>query len=128
MTDSTQSTHSSLGQWQCPQCQAPLLPTPSGSVCSKGCGKLLVKMSNKAARRAIAILSLGLKDACQVAGGWIIDGDQSVIYQKDKEASKKTEGRKVDSLPKWLEEDQVLALDGHKVIVLKVGSSIAHRF
>ena len=128
MTDSTQSTHSHLGQWQCSTCHAPLLPTPSGSVCSRGCGRLLDKMSAKAARRATAILSMGLKDACQVAGGWILDGDKSVIYQKDKKASKRTEGKKMERVPQWLEENQVLALDSYRVIVLTLGDSAVHKF
>lgn len=65
------------------ECGSPLIPTPSGSRCSKGCGKILPKLPPAAARINEAVVA-GFEQAKSIHNGWAIGG---MHYNRKKVAS-----------------------------------------
>jgi hypothetical protein len=62
-----------MGIYDCDQCGKPRINTPSGSVCSSGCGKLWPKIPSGPHKVNEAKLA-GLPYATKVNGRWALNG------------------------------------------------------
>lgn len=112
----TTNQGTSYSMYLCKECKAPLIEVPSGLACSRdwNCGKIRTGewLPDKVRRRHAALL-MGCPE-CQDTGDgryYLLDGER---HEKVKAITRPLNGK----LPK-LENDEVIAVDGSHVLILK---------
>ncbi|GAG47314.1 unnamed protein product [marine sediment metagenome] len=105
-----------IGAWHCQECGSPLISNGGvGSVCPNGHGKIHPKMPLATKRRNHAIVALDLKD--------IRSGDSrgfTVPGHDGRWEIFKAYQRVLDSMPNDVKPGNILALNGDKVVQLRL--------